>query len=120
MRRAIIGEADEALIEGSVPKRGEQKTVVHVEALLVVAVGPSPISAPQFRRHVKPPAPHIVSGARVAANANLHARDEDVLRDGERIRVPMMFRDGMTPPRLQKKVGVASTATTSCRKLSSG
>ena len=39
-RRAVVGEADEALIEGGVPEGREQKAVVDVEALLVVAVGP--------------------------------------------------------------------------------
>jgi hypothetical protein len=37
---AVVIEADEALVEGSVPESGEQQAVVDVEALLVGAVGP--------------------------------------------------------------------------------
>ena len=39
-RGAVISEADKALVEGSVPQRREQQSVVHVEPLLVAAVGP--------------------------------------------------------------------------------
>ena len=39
-RSAVIGEADKALIESRVPQRREQETVVDVEALLVITIGP--------------------------------------------------------------------------------
>src|SRR5437762_14249317 len=39
-RGAVISEADEALVEGGVPQGGEQKAVVDVEPLRVVAFRP--------------------------------------------------------------------------------
>jgi hypothetical protein len=38
--RPIIGEADEALIEGGVPQRREQQAVVDIKALFIGALGP--------------------------------------------------------------------------------
>jgi hypothetical protein len=35
---AVVGKADEALVEGGIPQGREQETIVNVEALLVVAV----------------------------------------------------------------------------------
>src|SRR4051794_37427366 len=39
-RGAVISEADEALVEGGIPQGGEQKAIVDVEALHVVAFRP--------------------------------------------------------------------------------
>lgn len=39
-RRAIVGEADQPLVEGGVPQRGEKKAIVNIQPLLVSALGP--------------------------------------------------------------------------------
>jgi hypothetical protein len=39
-RCSIVSEADETLVKGCIPERGQQETVMHVEALLVGALGP--------------------------------------------------------------------------------
>src|SRR5262249_47729046 len=46
---AIIGEADQALVEGGVPQGRKQESVVDVKALLV-AIGPGPPSSGFIRR----------------------------------------------------------------------
>jgi hypothetical protein len=37
---SVIGEADQASVEGGIPQRGEKQAVVYVEALRVIALGP--------------------------------------------------------------------------------
>jgi hypothetical protein len=36
---SVIGEADQALVEGGIPEGGEEQAVVDIEALCVVAFG---------------------------------------------------------------------------------
>ena len=82
-RGAVISEADEALVEGGVPQGGEQKAIVDVEALHVVAFRPGhnvrSAEQPGLGRRRRPARAHIQQRLLPLENSWADALDDQTL-----------------------------------------